>query len=71
MPKRVSSFFLSQTVPGSASIAFGYIKTICIVLDGEHICQDFALRADDEAVVLVLGHVNSYANHENTSDVFI
>ena len=24
MPKRVSSFFLSQTVPGSASIAFGY-----------------------------------------------
>ena len=50
----------------SGKAAYGlqqYIKTICIVLDGEHICQDFALRADDEAVVLVLDDINTHANH--------
>ena len=47
------------------------VEALCVVRDGEYICQDFTFRADDEAVVLVLGHVNSYANHENTSDVFI
>ena len=48
-----------------------HIEARGVVPEGEHLRQDFALRADDEAVVFVLGNVNSYANHEDTSDVFI
>ena len=40
------------------------VKVLCIVLDGEYICQDFTFRAEDEAVVLVLGNVNSHTNHD-------
>ena len=29
-------------------------KTIHVVWDGEHICQDFTFRVENEAVVLVL-----------------
>ena len=47
------------------------VKALCVVLDGEHICQNFAFRAEDEAVVLVLGNVNSHTNHDDTSDMFI
>ena len=41
-----------------------HVKALCIVLDGEYICQNFAFRAEDEAVVLVLGNVNSHTNHD-------
>ena len=40
------------------------VKALRIVLDGEYICQDFTFRAEDEAVVLVLGNVNTHANHD-------
>ena len=45
-------------------------KDFCIVWDGEYICQDFAFRAEDEAVVLVLSNVNTHTNHENTPSMF-
>lgn len=47
------------------------VKALRIVLDGEYICQDFTFRAEDEAVVLVLGNIDTHANHSKTSDVFI
>ena len=40
------------------------VKALGIVLDGEYICQSFTFRAEDEAVVLVLGNVNTHANHD-------
>ena len=47
------------------------VKAFRIIGDGEYICQDFAFRAEDEAVVLVLGNVNTHTNHDDTSDMFI
>ena len=47
------------------------VRALCVVLDGEYICQDFAFRAEDDAVVLVLGNVNSHANHDDTPSMFI
>ena len=47
------------------------VKAFRIVLDGEHIRKDFAVRAEDEAVMLVLGHVNSHTDHNDTSKGFI
>ena len=41
-----------------------HVKALCVVLNGEYICQNFAFRAEDEAVVLVLGNVNSHTNHD-------
>ena len=38
-------------------------ETIHVVGDGKDIRKNFALRADDEAVVLVLGDIDSNANH--------
>ena len=34
------------------------VKALRIVLDGEYICQDFAFRAENEAIVLVLSNIN-------------
>lgn len=50
-----------------------YVKSFCVVGDGEYICQDSALRAEDEAVVLVFGNVNTHTNHNktDTSGMFI
>ena len=39
-------------------------KAFRVVGNGEYICQDFTFRAEDEAVVLVLGNVNSHTNHD-------
>ena len=41
-----------------------HVKALCVVLDGEYICHSFTFRAEDEAVVLVLGNVNSHTNHD-------
>ena len=40
------------------------VKALRIVLDGEYICQSFAFRAEDKAVVLVLSNINSHTNHD-------
>ena len=34
------------------------VKALRIVLDGEYTCQDFAFRAENEAIVLVLSNIN-------------
>ena len=40
------------------------VKPFRVIGDGEDICQDFTFWAEDKAVVLVLGNVNSNTNHE-------
>jgi hypothetical protein len=44
------------------------VETLPVIGNGEHIREDYPFRADDEAVVLVLGNVYSHANHNKTSD---
>ena len=43
------------------------LQVIQVIWDGEHIRQSHALSAEDETVVLILGHINIYANHNKTS----
>ena len=47
------------------------LKTVPVVGNGEHIGQHFTFRTEDKAVVLVLCHINSNANHDDTSRVKI
>jgi hypothetical protein len=44
------------------------LKAIHVVWNGENIREDFTLRADDKAIMLVFGDVNSNRNHNKTSD---
>jgi hypothetical protein len=43
-------------------------KSIQVVRNGENIRSDFTFRADDEAVVFILGNIDSNKNHYKTSD---
>lgn len=43
-----------------ANSAQKHFKAFRIVWDGECICQDFTFRAEDEAVVLVFGNINTH-----------
>ena len=43
------------------------VESLKIIGDSEHIRQDYALGAEDEAVMLIFGHINTYANHNKTS----
>ena len=63
-------YFISWTDAAANSLQ-QCVKALCIVLNGEYIRQDFALLAEDEAVVLVLGDINTHANHNGTSGMFI
>ena len=62
-------YFIFRTGTAMNGLQKG-VKSLCIVWDGEYICQDFAFRAEDEAVVLVLSNVNTHTNHENTPSMF-
>ena len=42
-------------------------EAFSVILDSKHVGQHLAFRAEDEAVVLVLRHINSNANHNDTS----
>lgn len=44
------------------------IETSYIFWDGKDVRQDYPFRTDDEAVVLILGDIDSYANHSKTSN---
>jgi hypothetical protein len=46
-------------------------KTINVVLYGEYIKQNFTIGIYDETIMLVLGYVDSYINHNDTSEEFI
>jgi hypothetical protein len=39
------------------------VKALQAVWNGENVREDFPIRVDDEAVVLVLGNVNPNRNH--------
>ena len=45
------------------------LETFPAVGNGEHIRRDFTFRTDDKAVVLVLCHINTDTNHNDTSGV--
>ena len=43
------------------------IEAVPIIADGEDLRQNFTLRVDDVAVVLVFGNINAHVNHGNPS----
>jgi len=47
-------YFVCRTGTAANGLQQG-TDPFCIVWDGEYICQDFAFRAEDEAIMLVLG----------------
>ena len=63
-------YFVCRTGAAANGLQQGS-KSFCIVWNGEYICQDFAFRAEDEAVVLILGDINTHTNHDDTSNVYI
>ena len=63
-------YFVCRTSTATNGLQQG-IKSLCVVGDGEDICQDFTFRAEDKAVVLVLGNINTHTNHDDTSEMFI
>ena len=44
------------------------VEPLCIVWNGEHICQNFTFRTEDEAIMLVLSNIDSNTNHDDTSN---
>jgi hypothetical protein len=46
-------YFICRTGTAANSLQ-KCVKALCVVRDGEYICQNFAFRAEDKAVVLVL-----------------
>ena len=63
-------YFVFRTGTATNGLQKG-VKALCIVGNGEYICQDFAFRVEDEAVMLVLGDIDTHTNHDDTSDMFI
>ena len=47
------------------------VKTFRVVGDGEYVCQNFAFRAENKAVVLILGTSIPTQIIMNTSGVFL
>ena len=43
------------------------VEALQVIGNGEHIRQNRALGAEDETVVLILGHINTNTNHSKTS----
>ena len=69
MPGRLKPYFYAVLGCGaSPELPKQGVEALKVIGDGEHICQDHALGAEDEAVVLILGHINSNANHNKTSN---
>lgn len=46
------------------------VKAFCIVRNGEYICQNLTFRTEDKAFTRILGNVNPYTKHNDTSDMF-
>ena len=69
MPGRLKPYFYAVLGRGAGlELVQQSVEALQTVGDGKYIRQGHALRVEDEAVVLVLGHINSYANHSNTSN---
>lgn len=45
-------------------------KAIHVVLYGKYIKQNFTIGIYDEAVVIVLGYVDSHINHSDTPNIY-
>jgi hypothetical protein len=43
------------------------LETFPVIADGEYIVKNFAIRAEDKAIMLIFGHVNSDTDHNDTS----
>ena len=72
MSGSLKSYFYFVFWMGTAANSFPKcLETFCSVWNGEYVRQNFAIRAEDEAVMLVLGDVNTHTDHDDTSDVFI
>ena len=68
MSSRLKPYFYAILLCGTGpELVQQGVEALQVIGDGEHIRQDYALRAEDEAVVLVLGYINTNANHNNTS----
>ena len=63
-------YFVIWTAAAANGLKQG-AEALSIVWDGEYICQNLAFRTEDEAVVLVLGNVDTHTDHDDTSGMFI
>ena len=69
MPGRLKSYFYAVLGRGTGpELVQQSVESFQIVGDGEHIRQNHTLGAEDEAVVFILGHIDTNANHSNTSN---
>ena len=68
MPGRLKPYFyaLLRCATGPELVQQG-VDALQVIRDGEHIRQGHTRGAEDEAVVLILCHINTNANHSNTS----
>jgi hypothetical protein len=60
-------FYFVRRVGAGVDFPQQRLEPVSVVGDGKHIGQYLAFRTDDEAIVLVLSHIDSYANHNDTS----
>ena len=42
-------------------------KAVAVIRNREHIRQHFTFRTENEEIVLVLGHVDTHTDHDDTS----
>jgi len=63
-------YVVCRTGTGADTLQQG-LEALPVVGNGKSIGQNFTLRTEDKAVVLVLCHINSNANHDDTSRVKI
>ena len=69
MPGRLKPYFyaLLRCATGPELVQQG-VDVLQVIGDGEHIRQGHTRGAEDEAVVFILGHIDTNANHSNTSN---
>lgn len=69
MPGRLKPYFYAVLGGGTGpELVQQGVEALQVIRDGEYIRQGDALGAENEAVVLILGHINSNANHSKTSN---
>ena len=69
MPGRLKPYFYAVLRCGAGpELVQQGVDALQVIGDGEHIRQGHTRGAEDEAVVLILGHINTNANHSKTSN---
>ena len=64
------SYFVCRVCAGTNTLHQA-LEPIPVVGNGEHIGQHLALRAENEAIMLVLRHIDSNLKHGDTSRIKI